>query len=182
MSVYLIYTPVVPTPSPSRGKQQHRKGSLSWDVCVKRKWVGMEVRLQCHSWWLVSARLWGVVFYCVAIVSVIEVQLRWLRQYIHVQRDYRVLNVLLKKWTIADHRSLLTLQDMTVICQGRNQRTYGRKKRKRNWHLFSWARVLQVRLWWMRRLGFFLLWSTRDRKWPIAINVDQPKLLPIVEW
>lgn len=31
----------------------------------------------------------------------------------------------------------------------------------------------------MRRLGFFfLLHSTRDREWPIAINVDQPELLP----
>lgn len=30
----------------------------------------------------------------------------------------------------------------------------------------------------MRRLGFFLLRSARDREWPIAINVDQPKLLP----
>lgn len=25
---------------------------------------------------------------------------------------------------------------------------------------------------------FFLLRSARDREWPIAINVDQPKLLP----
>lgn len=32
--------------------------------------------------------LWGVVFYCVATVSVIEVQLWRLPQYIHVQRDY----------------------------------------------------------------------------------------------
>lgn len=35
----------------------------------------VEVKLKYQTWWLVSLMLWGVVFYCVATVSVIEVQL-----------------------------------------------------------------------------------------------------------
>lgn len=40
----------------------------------QRKWAGTEVSLQFPGLGLVSLRLWGVVFYCVAIVSVNEVQ------------------------------------------------------------------------------------------------------------
>lgn len=35
----------------------------------------MKVMLQSQTWWLVSVALWGVVFYSVATVSVIEAQL-----------------------------------------------------------------------------------------------------------
>lgn len=42
----------------------------------QKKWAGTEVSPQFPGLVLVSLRLWGVVFYCVAIVSVNEVQLR----------------------------------------------------------------------------------------------------------
>lgn len=74
--------------------------------------------------------LWGVVFYCVATVSFIEVQLWRLPQYIHVQRDYRVLNVLLKKWT--NRRSPLPPDSLghDRYLSRTKQREWGREKKK----------------------------------------------------
>lgn len=58
----------------------------------------MEVRPHFQTRWLVSVRLWGVVFYCVATVSAIEVQLWRLTSTVHAcQRDYRQFDVLLNK-------------------------------------------------------------------------------------
>lgn len=47
---------------------------------------------------------------------------------------------------MADHRSLLTLRDMTVICRGENKENGGEreKKRKETDVFSSWARVWQV--------------------------------------
>lgn len=125
--------------------------------------------------------LWSVVFYCVATVSVIEVQLWRLPQYIHVQRDYRVLNVLLKKWT--NRRSPLPPDSSghDRYLSRTKQREWGREKKKEKklivvllgWRLAG-AALMNEKAW----VFFLLFWSSGDREWPIAINVDQPKLLP----
>lgn len=81
---------------------------------------------------------------------------------------------------IADHHSLLTLWDMTVICRGENKENGegGEKKKKKKltvvlqgWSLAG-ASLMNEKAW------IFLLQSARDREWPIAINVDQTKMAP----
>lgn len=133
---------------------------------------------QWNSGWLYLVFFF---FPVVAIVSVVEVHLWWLTSTVHACSEglqsiqFAIENGRQK----ADHCSLLTVWDITVICQEENKRKTNKKK---NLWQFSWARVWQVLVWWMRRLRFFLffflLQSTRDRERPIAINADQPKPLP----
>lgn len=64
-----------PPPSGNCTTTSDRYASVEMYV-QQRKWAGTEVSPQFPGLRLVSLTLWGVVFYCVAIVSVNEVQLR----------------------------------------------------------------------------------------------------------
>lgn len=90
--------------------------------------------------------------------------------------------VIEKDGRIADHRSPLTVWYMTVICRGENKEKGEEKKEREKkltvvllGHSLAGAGLMNEEA---LIFFFFLLQSTRDGQWPIAINADQPKLLP----